>query len=400
MDSERVSDDFDAVIVGGGPVGYAAGLALASTGARLALITGQKPGASMPDLGRTAALMRGSLDFLKTLGVGDAIDAVSWPLAAIRMIDAKGGLIRAPTTTFRAVELGETEFGRNIRNADLVDILRAKTETTSIAVIDDMFETATRIGDSVVLRCKSGRSLRAKLAIAADGRRSMLREAAAIKATTRDCRQTALTFHVSHLRDHEDVSTEYHAAEGPFTIVPLAASLSSVVWVVEPMRAKRLLTLDDEAFALAAERECQSLLGRFTLKGKRGSYPLVASMADRFALPGFVLAGEAAHAFPPIGAQGLNLGFRDAREIGRLDLDGADLPAQLGRYDRSRRLDASSRALAVDMLNRSLLSTFLPVDLVRAAGLAALGSLSPLRKAAMWVGMGQDVSTLRLFSRR
>ena len=400
MKTDLIGDDFGAVIVGGGPVGYAAALALAKTGASVCVITGQRAGVSIPDFGRTAALMSGSLDFLDTLWVGEAIAKASWPLAAIRMIDAKGGLVRAPTTTFRAVELGKTEFGRNIRNSELVTILRAKAETMPITLIDDLFETASRVGDGVELRCAVGRPMRATLAIAADGRRSMLRQAAGIGASARDCRQTALTFHVAHPRDHEDVSTEYHTAEGPFTLVPLGPGLSSVVWVVRPERAKRLLALDDEAFALAAEQQCQSLLGSFTLRGKRGSTQLIDSMAERFALPGFILAGEAAHAFPPIGAQGLNLGLRDARDIGQLQLAGANLPSQLSRYDRVRRLDAATRSTAVDMLNRSLLSTFLPVDLVRAAGLAALGAFSPLRKAAMWLGMGQDLSKLRLSSRR
>lgn len=386
---------FDVVVVGGGPVGFASALALEQAGARVALLTGLTPGAPpFPDRGRTAALMQGSLGFLASLGIEREIEAASWPLAAIRMIDAKGGLLQAPTVTFRAIELGVDAFGRNVPNGKLVAILRARTAKSSVAIIDDLMSDARFGSGSVMVTLASGSSIEAKLAIAADGRRSKLRTLAGIEARQRETGQTALTFHVSHPRDHEDVSTEFHTREGPFTLVPLGPGLSSVVWVVAPRRGRQLLALDAKAFARAAERECRSMLGAFRLETEPGSVPLHHSIAARFTGARLALAGEAAHAFPPIGAQGLNLGLRDAADLGKLDLSGSDLSAALRRYDRARRIDARSRDLAVDLLNRSLLSGLLPVDGLRALGLTALQTLSPLRKVAMRLGMGLPPVTL------
>ena len=114
------------------------------------------------------------------------------------------------------------------------------------------------------------------------------------------------------------------------------------------------------------------------------------------------LIGEAAHVLPPIGAQGLNLGLRDAATIGELvvaahrdgdDVGGAELTA---RYDRMRRADVSSRGLAVDWLNRSLLTDFLPVQGARGLGLYLLDRIGPLRRAAMREGVMPMASQPRL----
>ncbi len=135
------------------------------------------------------------------------------------------------------------------------------------------------------------------------------------------------------------------------------------------------------------------LLGRVALEGPCGSFPISGMVSDRMAGPRIALAGEAAHAFPPIGAQGLNLGLRDVALLAQLlaDAKGRDVdlgsPAILGRYARARRGDVALRTMAVDWLNRALLADFLPVDFVRGAGLLALSSFGPLRRLAMREGL-------------
>ena len=125
----------------------------------------------------------------------------------------------------------------------------------------------------------------------------------------------------------------------------------------------------------------------------RDVFPLAIETARSFAASRIALGGEAAHVIPPIGAQGLNLGLRDAATISELVVeacrDGADIgsPELLARYDRSRRLDVSSRTVAVDVLNRSLLSDFLPVHGARGFGLYLLDRIGPLRRAVMREGV-------------
>lgn len=167
---------------------------------------------------------------------------------------------------------------------------------------------------------------------------------------------------------------------------------SSLVWVDAPAEAEKLLQLDAETFARALEVRLNGLLGVVDQFGPRAAFPLSGLSADPVARARTILVGEAAHVLPPIGAQGLNLGFRDAAWLAEIvrqaardgrDIGGSDV---LEAYIASRRADVWTRGLAVDLLNRSLLADLVPLDLVRGAGIAALGAVPWLRQRVMREG--------------
>jgi 2-octaprenyl-6-methoxyphenol hydroxylase len=229
--------------------------------------------------------------------------------------------------------------------------------------------------------------------VGADGRQSLCREAAGIAVRRRDLNQAALTFNVSHSRPHRNISTEFHAPQGPCVFVPLPGERCSVVWVAAPKEAERLIALSDDDLSVAAETQSHSILGRIEVEPGRHLFPLGIEQPRQFAKARIALVGEAAHVLPPIGAQGLNMGLRDAADIADIVRDamlsGEDpgLPQVLKRYDSARRADVTSRSFAIDMANRSLLSDFLPVQTLRAAGLHLIGSIGPLRRLAMREGL-------------
>ncbi|MET0721684.1 MAG: FAD-dependent monooxygenase, partial [Tardiphaga sp.] len=125
----------------------------------------------------------------------------------------------------------------------------------------------------------------------------------------------------------------------------------------------------------------------------RHLFPLAIEQPRQLARHRIALIGEAAHVVPPIGAQGLNMGLRDAVDIA--DIAGSAIslgedpgsPAVLARYQSARRSDVASRLIAIDVANRSLLSDFLPMQSLRAAGMHLLGSFGPLRRLAMREGL-------------
>jgi 2-octaprenyl-6-methoxyphenol hydroxylase len=165
-----------------------------------------------------------------------------------------------------------------------------------------------------------------------------------------------------------------------------------LVWVLDPDAAGELAALGDLALAARVEQAAHSIFGKLQIEPGRGMFPLTVSMARRFAGERVALVGEAAHVLPPIGAQGLNLGLRDAATIAELVV-GADVMA---RYDSMRRTDIGSRTLAIDLLNRSLLSDFLPVQGARGLGLYLLDRIGPLRRAVMREGVAPVASQPRL----
>jgi 2-octaprenyl-6-methoxyphenol hydroxylase len=132
------------------------------------------------------------------------------------------------------------------------------------------------------------------------------------------------------------------------------------------------------------------MLGRVSVEAGRQAYPLTATVPARFAANRIALVGEAAHVFPPIGAQGLNLGIRDISDLTRIVSENRGDPgsdAALSTYDRRRRPDILARAGAVSLLNISLLSDMLPAQLARSAGLGLLGGFAPLRALLMREGL-------------
>ena len=205
--------------------------------------------------------------------------------------------------------------------------------------------------------------------------------------------QVALTLNLGHARPHNGISTEFHTETGPFTLVPLPGLRSSLVCVLDPDGAEEIGALDAPALSMEIERRAHSILGKMSVEGGRGLFPLAVETAQSFGRDRIALVGEAAHVIPPIGAQGLNLGLRDAATIAELVVearqDGADVGSNelLARYDRMRRTDVTNRAVAVDVLNRSLLSDFLPVQGARGFGLYLLDRIAPLRRAVMREGV-------------
>jgi len=230
----------------------------------------------------------------------------------------------------------------------------------------------------------------------------MCRTAAGIMTQRRAYPQAALTLNLAHARPHEDTSTEFHTEEGPFTLVPLPGRRSSLVCVVAPERGDELATMDDAALSAEIERRAHSLLGPMIVEAGRGVFPLAVETADAFVRNRIVLVGEAAHVVPPIGAQGLNLGIRDAATIAEIVAEahqqGEDLggPEVLARYDTQRRADVVTRTLAVDFLNRSLLSDFFPAHGTRGLSLYLVDRIGPLRRAIMREGIAPAASQPKL----
>ncbi|MFT3986744.1 FAD-dependent monooxygenase [Aestuariivirga sp.] len=377
----------DIAVAGGGPAGLVAAALFAQQGRKVVLISGAQPSGHDP---RTVALMQPSVRLLAHLGIwpGDLKERVS-PLKRLRMVDDTQGRFQAPTLTFNAAEIGEQEFGWNFPLAILVPALAARARELGVTFVDADVTAANPGSETVGLKTAAG-TVDARLAVAADGRHSALREAAGIRVRRWAYPQAALATSFDHSGWHQGISTEYHKSSGPFTTVPLPGNRSALVWMERPERAAELLALPDNELSTEIQLASHGDLGRVSGIGPRRVFPMEGQIADSFARKRTLLVGETAHVVPPIGAQGLNMSFRDAAQAAEL-IEGIDDPGadeSLEDYSALRRRDVLPRQQVIDGMNRSLLSHDGLLAAGRAFGLEILSTVGPLRRAMMRRGLG------------
>ncbi|WP_156421485.1 UbiH/UbiF family hydroxylase [Aureimonas sp. AU40] len=385
----------EVAVIGGGLAGTSAAIGLAKAGFDTVLIAPPAPADK-----RSTALIGSSLDFLAGCGLLDEIEKAGEPLRVMRIVDDTMRLFRAPNVEFHASEIDRDAFGINILNADLMSILRESADRLAdrLTILPSPLASIETGEDHAVLTLASGEVIRASLAVGADGRKSRVREAAGIAMRSWSYPQSAIVINFRHQRDHDGVSTEFHTRTGPFTQVPLPGRRSSLVWVERPETAELILAARPEALSRMVEERMHSILGAVEVEEDVQSFPLSGATATRFGAERSVLVGEAAHVFPPIGAQGLNLGLRDVAELvevagrHRDDLGGV---AMIAAYEKARGTDVATRTAAVDVLNRSLLSGLLPVQVLRTLGVGLLSHLPVLRRSLMREGV-EPGSSLRV----
>jgi 2-octaprenyl-6-methoxyphenol hydroxylase len=400
MEKHLADHSFEAVIVGGGAVGITTTIAIASCGLSTALIAKRQ---ATPDY-RTTALLHGSVAALAALGIWDACVPHAAPLRVIRIVDDTARLLRAPEARFSAAEIGLEAFGQNVENRHLLTALEARAKTLpALTWLEGEAASVEFASEHAFIVLKSGTRLAGRLVVGADGRGSLCRAQANITLQTwSPSPQHALTLNFLHGRPHHDTSIEFHTETGPFTVVPLRGPRSSLVYVMNDAESGRIAALSDRELAEEIERRSHSILGKIEVAPGRSLFPLSTGTAEAFSAPRLVLVGEAAHVLPPIGAQGLNLGLRDAAMVAELVADAHRAGIDIGghevteRYDRTRRADIISRTAAVDLLNRSLLSDFLPLQATRGLGLFLMQQIAPLRRAAMREGVMPAASAPRL----
>ena len=387
----------DILVGGAGAAGLTTAIALAGAGFSVTVAGGL----DIRRNGRTVALFEASLRLYRALGLWDRLEPLSMPLRRIRLVDDTGSLFSLPPVELEAAEIGLPAFGANIENAALVEALAAiARQTPGVTLVEGMLGEYATHDEAIEGRLSTGETLSAALLVGADGRGSQVRAYADVGPREWRYKQTAITALLRHEKPHRATSTEFHTRSGPCTLVPMRPEVrqadglnqrSSLVWLMSPEEAERRMALSDDELIVEIKEQVHGLHGAMGMVGPRGAFPMSGLTCESLVAERVALVADAGHFFPPIGAQGLNLGLRDVAQLvdslerhGRLDPGGR---LALSDYDKRRRGDVASRSLSVDLMNRSLLIHALPVDFMRSAGLAAMASIGPLRRALMREGV-------------
>lgn len=386
-------DDVDVLIVGGGLVGASLAIALDGSGLRVALAEAVPPKVDVqPSYDeRNLALARASVNALQALGVWAHCGARATPIRKIHVSrQGEFGVVRLDATKHGLDSFGATLPARELGNGLLARLDECKS---LLRFAPAKLETFRVDGDGVVAKLATAdgeRTLRTRLLVGADGTHSFVRSALGIESESRDYAQTAFVATVTPERAI-DSAYERFTATGPVALLPLTQGRAGVVLTVPTADAAGVAALDDAGFIDLLHERFGWRLGKLSKPGKWVSYPLHRLFAQRIVAPRAVLVGNAAQTLHPIGAQGFNLGLRDALTLAELLIerkgDSGD-PALLAEYAARRREDREGTAAQSDALARWTASESPPLKLLRSFGLLALDRVAPLQAAMVRHGMG------------
>ncbi|MEQ8605025.1 MAG: UbiH/UbiF/VisC/COQ6 family ubiquinone biosynthesis hydroxylase [Marivibrio sp.] len=393
----------DVLFAGGGMVGLTLACALARAGLEVAVIDRETPAevASLSYDGRASAIALGSKRVFEQIGLWARIEEEASPIWDIRVAD--GHPLRGVSPLFLHydhAEVGTDPFGWIIENRVIRQGLHAlaadlSRQTGRLHLMAPAGVERIERGPAVArAHLADGRVVAADLAIAADGKFSRQREAAAIKTTGWTYDQVSIVCTVRHERSHEGTAVELFLPGGPFAMLPMTENRSNVVWSENKDLAPRFLAMDDAAFLSELKTRFGDWLGEIELAGPRFSYPLSLSHAETYTARRFALIGDAAHAIHPIAGQGLNMGLRDVAAMAEVLVDARRLGLDVGSastlkdYERWRRFDNVLLAGVTDALTRLFSNDVAPLRLARDVGLAAVDRTPPAKQFLMRHAMG------------
>ena len=379
--------DTELVIIGGGVVGGAMALLAASGGIDCILVErNRRPAveASAEDA-RVLAMTLASRNILFGAQAWQRLEARDIGLFRhMRVWDENG----AGSLFFDSADIGQPALGYIVRQNLLVDALESvRAGLPGLSVYAGAEPAALQnAGNTVRVDLDDGRSVSAKLLVAADGTGSTIRQLAGIGYPIHRYRQTAVAGIVRTELKHEQVARQRFLTNGPLAFLPMAEpNLCGVVWSTAPGHADELLALDQATFQQALGEAFEHTLGAVTDVTVRQSFPLMRAQAQRYCADRIALVGDAAHCVHPLAGLGANLGLLDVAGLFQLinaavtNRHDPGSSAVLREYERWRRGENFMVMMTLEGLKYLFENQTLPVPGLRNAGMELFNSIQALK---------------------
>ena len=350
---------FDVIVIGGGLVGASLALRLAATELAVAVVEAREPQTAVPGTGwdsRIYALSPGSVDYLAACGGWAGVD--SDRVMAVEDMRIFGDDAQSELD-FSAYEAGLRELAVIVENRQLQCALwRALQARPAVQLFAPAACAALTIDENAAeLALADGCKLRGRLVVGADGGDSWVRAEAGIAIEGRAYAQTAVVANFDTATPHRGIAHQWFRRDGILALLPLPGERVSMVWSTADEHAAELMALPHEELAAQVAAASAGALGALRVITPPAAFPLRLQRAREMVKSRIALVGDAAHNVHPLAGQGVNLGFRDARELAEvLAARGAQTDCGdyhlLRRYERARREDIAAMQLATDTLQR------------------------------------------------
>ena len=376
--------DFDIVIVGAGLVGASFATALRGAGLKLALVEAQAPSAADDNWdSRVYAISPGSAAFLEAMGVWKRLDRAR--VSAVHEMRIHGDGADAQME-FSAYESGVPELAWTLESRRLQTVLwQALEHQHNLELFcPDKCEALQFSADAAELTLAGGKTLRAKLVVAADGKHSWVRQAAGIDVRERPYGQMGVVANFNCAREHRNTAYQWFRDDGVLAYLPLPGRRMSIVWSTSDAHAAELLALSANELCTRVAAAGKEALGALALLSPAAQFPLMRQHAATLVAPRVALIGDAGHVLHPLAGQGVNLGFGDAAALSQVLLqrelfrDPGEIRL-LRRYERSRAEDILALAWVTDGLHRLFAAPGGAVAKLRNSGLNLTDALPVLK---------------------
>ena len=384
---------FDVVIIGGGLVGASLAVALKHSGLSLALVEsqpllmpGNAPAGAEDWDSRVYAISPGSRSFLEQSGAWSLLDAGRIaPVEVMRVFGDTGAELE-----FSAYQMGVAELACILENRALQHALwQVASQQDNLTLIHPARCAALKFGaEAATLTLEDGRTMDAKLVVGADGRDSWVRKQAGISAAPLDYRQHGVVANFSCELPHRGIAYQWFQTDGILALLPLTGNRVSMVWSVSPEQSASLLAMPHDDLCGMVASAAGHCLGELNIITPPAAFPLRMLVLPQISAPRVALIGDAAHNMHPLAGQGVNTGFRDARQLAQILLErGAQKDCGdallLRRYERKRKEDIYTMQATTYGL-KHLFNNDVP--LLRSArnfGLDSINRITPLKKMLM-----------------
>ncbi len=390
-----MSEHHDVLIVGGGLVGASLAIALDRLGLDVALVEASPAGA-LPAVfdQRNLSFAAATVNALTALGVMAKLRTPTGPIRRIHVSRA-GDFGRVK---LEAVDYDREFFGQVVVARDFGEALEARlSELQRLR----RYRPARflRLGEAgadgrreaVIAGADGERRLRARLVVGADGTRSMLREALGIGTDEHDYGQTLFVARVRAERPPDGTAWERFTDTGPTALLPRGDRHFGVVHGVAREQADPVMALDERAWLARLQQALGWRAGRLLESGPRSAYSLVQVLASELVGERALLLGNAAQTIHPLGAQGFNLGLRDALTLAELieqEPDGLGSDAMLRAYAQRRAEDRRQTIAFSDGLARFTGNAAPAARRLRSLGLVAASQTRELQSLLVGGAMG------------